>query len=91
MELQVILLNVLHNYSSCSFLVHIFPKLAMAKRVALHESLLPSVNEIKRIYTLFCVIWVIFPHKCGPVLAGVQLVEYCSTLKLEHIFVNRQA
>ena len=91
MALQVILPNILHNYSSCSFLVNIFPKLSTTKRVALHEALLPSVNEIRWIDTLFCVIWVISPHKWGPVLAGVQLVEYFSILKLEHIFFNRKA
>ena len=90
-SLHVILLNFLHHSRSFSFLVHLCPKIVTAKIVALHEALLPSVPELKRIDTLLCVIWVIFPHQWGRVLAGFQLVEYCSTLKLEHMFVNRQA
>ena len=60
--LQVILLNVLHYYRSCSFLVHICTKIATAELVALHETLLPSVAELMRIETLLCVIWVIPPN-----------------------------
>ena len=59
--------------------------------MVLHESLLPSVAELKRIDTLFCVIWVILPHQWGQVLAGVHIMEYLLTLNLEHMFVNRQA
>ena len=70
MALQLILLNELHHYTSCSFLVHLYPKLVTAKQVALNEALLPSVTELKRIEILFYVIWVIFPHQWGRVLAG---------------------
>ena len=87
----MILLNVLHCSRSCSFLVHLFPKFLTVKCVALHEALLQSVAELKRIDTLLSVIWFILPNQWGQILSVVQLVEYCLTLNLEHMFVNIQA